>query len=168
MIPPGLSARGTDPASRHVAARGVLAAIAVGAALLLAIAEFSTVFEVVVGSLQTVQRTRSGGDNHAYALLVVAIAAVPMAVGAARGARPPAAALAALGIVVLAVALAVDLPDTSASGRLPESVTFEDAQAQAGTGFYLETLGGVLLIVTGGLLLSLSRAREADRMDEAR
>jgi hypothetical protein len=90
----------------------------------------------------------------------VAIAAAPMALGAARGARPPALALIVLGAGALFIALAIDLPDTNASGRLPESVAFEDAEAQPGTGFYLETLGAVLLLASGGLLLLLGRAKD--------
>jgi hypothetical protein len=122
-------------------------------------AEFATVFEVVVGSLDTVRRSVDGRDNHAYALLVVGAAAVPMAVGAWRGSRAAALALVALGAAALVVALAVDLPDTNASGSLPESVSFEDARARAGTGFYLETAGAVALILSGGLLALLGRAR---------
>ncbi|MBA3327444.1 MAG: hypothetical protein H0T43_03990 [Solirubrobacterales bacterium] len=141
------------------ALRPALCVVALAGAVALAVAEFSTVFEVAVGSLDTVQRTVSGGDNHSWALLVVAIAAMPLALGAAGGARPPALALVVLGAVALFIVLAIDLPDTNASGRLPESVAFEDAQAQPGTGFYLETLGAVLLLGSGGLLLLLGRAK---------
>jgi hypothetical protein len=76
---------------------------------------------------------------------------------ALRGARAAAAALAALGAVALVVALAIDLPDTRASGRLPESVAFEDAQAKAGPGLALEVAGGVSLLLAGGLLVALGR-----------
>ena len=73
-------------------------------------------YTVVVGALQTPQRSVSAGSNHGYALALVAVAAVAMAVGAARGARAAAVALVALGLVALLVALAVDLPDTRQSG----------------------------------------------------
>jgi hypothetical protein len=128
----------------------------VGGALL-ATAEFSTVVRVVVGSLETEKRGVSGHANHGYALLVVALAAVPLLLLALRGARTAAGALVALGAVALVVALAVDLPDTRASGSLPESVAFEDAHAQAGPGLGLEIAGGVALVLAGGLLVVLGR-----------
>ncbi|MDX6631520.1 MAG: hypothetical protein QOH00_3766, partial [Gaiellales bacterium] len=86
-----------------------------------------------------------------WALLVVAVAAVPMMLGAVRGARAAAGALVALGLAVLVVALAVDLPKTRESGQLPESTSFEDARAQAGPGLKLELAGGVALMLAGGL-----------------
>ena len=136
-----------------------LRAIAGGLALvgvaLLAIAEFSTVLRVVVGSLEIEKRTVTGADNHGYALLVVAVCALALVLGALRGARPAAAGVAALGAVALVVALGIDLPDTRESGRLPESVAFEDAQAQAGPGLALEIAGGLALVLAGGLLLAV-------------
>jgi hypothetical protein len=80
---------------------------------------------------------------------------VPFLLLALRGARSAAAALVALGAVALVVALAIDLPDTRASGQLPESVAFEDAQAKAGPGLGLEIAGGVVLMLAGGLLVVL-------------
>jgi hypothetical protein len=139
--------------------RAVAAALAlVGIALLVA-AEFSAVVRIVVGSLETEKRSVVGHANHGYALLVVAIAAVPLLLVALRGARAAAAALVALGAVALVVALAIDLPDTRASGRLPESIAFEDAQAKAGPGLALEVAGGVALLLAGGLLVALGRPR---------
>jgi hypothetical protein len=133
---------------------GTLAgALAVAAIALLVVAEFSVVLRVVVGSLETQKRAVTGHANHGYALLVIAVAAVPMALGAVRGARAAAAALVALGAVALVVALAIDLPDTRESGQLPESVAFEDAQAQAGPGLALEIAGGLGLVLAGGVLL---------------
>ena len=141
-----------------------LRAIAAGLALLgvalLVVAEFSTVLRVVVGSLEIEKRTTTGGDNHGYALLVVAVCALPALFFALRGARPAAAALAALGAAALVVALAIDLPDTRESGRLPESVAFEDARAQAGPGLRLEVAGGVALVLAG-IALSVAPGRPA-------
>jgi hypothetical protein len=139
--------------------RAVAAALALVGIVLLVAAEFSAVVRVVVGSLNTEKRSVVGHANHGYALLVVAIAAVPLLLVALRGARAAAAALMALGAVALVVALAIDLPDTRASGRLPESVAFEDAQAKAGPGLALEVGGGVALLLAGGLLVALGRPR---------
>jgi hypothetical protein len=133
--------------------RRLAAALSIVAAGLLVAAEFTTVFEVTVGSLEVVQRSATGGENHGYALLVVAVFAVVLTLlGLRGGGRAPGLALVALGIVVLVVALAVDLPDTRGSGRLPESLAYEDARARAGAALGLELVGGVLLVAAGGLL----------------
>jgi len=84
-----------------------------------------------------------------------------MAVGALRASRPAALALVALGGAALVVALAIDLPDSRASGRLPKSVSFEDARAQSAGGLYLEIVGASLLIVAGvGLLVVAPRVEK--------
>ena len=135
--------------------RWLAAALAALAVALLVAAEFSTVFEVTVGSLEVVKRSSTGGANHGYALLVVALFAVVLTVLGLRGAetsRAAGLALVALGAVALVVALLVDLPDTRGSGRLPESLAYEHARARAGAGFGLELAGGALLLAAGGLL----------------
>jgi hypothetical protein len=137
-----------------VIARRVAAGLALAAVALLVIAEFTTVFEVTVGSLEVVRRSATAGDNHGYALLVVALVAAAMTPLALRGARAPALALAVLGVAGLAIALAVDLPDTRGSGGLPESLAYENAQARAGAALWLEVAGAVLLLGVGGLLLA--------------
>jgi hypothetical protein len=140
----------------------VAAVLAVAAIVLLVVAEFSTVVRVVVGSLETERRTVSGHSSHGFALLVIAVAAAPMTLGALRGARAAAVAVAVLGAVALVVAVAIDLPKTRESGQLPESVAFEDAHAKAGPGLALEIAGGAGLVLAGGLLLLGSR-RSAER-----
>ncbi len=133
--------------------RRLAAALAAVAVALLVAAEFSTVFEVTVGSLEVVKRGATGGENHGYALLVVALFAVVLVLPGLRGAgRAAGLGLVALGAVALLVALAVDRPDTRGSGRLPESLAYEDARARAGAGLGLEIAGGLLLVVAGGLL----------------
>jgi hypothetical protein len=133
--------------------RRLAAALAIAAVALLVAAEFSTVFEVTVGSLDVVRRDATGGENHGYALLVIALFALAMTGLGLRGsARAAGVALVALGAAALVVALAVDLPDTRGSGRLPEALAYEDARARAGAGLGLEIAGGALLVVAGGLL----------------
>ena len=103
--------------------RRLAAALAAVAVALLVAAEFSTVFEVTVGSLEVVKRGATGGENHGYALLVVALFAVVLVLLGLRGAgRAAGLGLVALGAVALLAALAVDRPDTRGSGRLPESL----------------------------------------------
>lgn len=140
-----------------VRVRGLAALLAAAGLALLVVAEFSTVVRVVVGSLETEKRAVTGHANHDWALLVVAVATLPMALGALRGARAAAGALVALGAVALVVGLAIDLPKTRESGTLPESVSFEDARAQAGPGLALELAGGAALVLAGGLLVVGSR-----------
>jgi hypothetical protein len=136
-----------------VTIRAIAGLLAVAGVALLVVAEFSVVVRVVVGSLETEKRVVTGHANHGYALLVVAVAALPMLLGALRGARAAAGALVALGAVALVVALAIDLPKTRESGQLAESAVFEDARAQAGPGFVLEIAGGAALVLAGGLLV---------------
>ena len=146
-------------------ARRLAAALSLVAAALLAVAEFSTVFEVTVGSLEVVKRSSTGGENHGYALLVVAVAALALtALGLRDGggtARTAGLALVALGIAALAVVLAFDLPDTRGSGTLPESLAYEEARARAGVGFGLELAGAVVLLAAGAALVVGSRRSPA-------
>lgn len=145
-------------------ARRLAAALALVAVVLLVVAEFSTVFEVTVGSLGVVKRSSTGGAHHGYALLVIGLAAVGMVLWAlGSGGRPAALALVALGVAALVVALVIDLPDTRASGQLPESLAYENARARAGAGLGLEIAGGVLLLVAGAVLALAGRRPGAGR-----
>jgi hypothetical protein len=108
----------------------------------------------------------SAGSHHGYALVLVALAAVAMALGALRGARAAAAALVALGAAALVVALVIDLPATRDSAALPEAIAYADARVKAGSGLTLEIAGGATLLVAGGLLLVLGRP-ERRRYDMA-
>jgi hypothetical protein len=138
--------------------RAVFAGLAVLGAVLLAAAEFSPVYHVVVGSLEIVRRSVQGADNHSYALLIIAALALPMALGALRGSRPAALALIALGAGALYVTLALDLPDARATGQLKESALYEDAKAKPARGLYLEAAGGGVLVLSGlGFLLAVGR-----------
>ena len=128
--------------------------LAVVAVALLAIAEFTTVLEVTVGSLEVVKRSATAGENHGYALLVVALVALPLTLLALGGARPSALALVVLGVLALAIALAVDLPDTRGSGDLRESLAYENARARAGAALGLELASGLLLVIAGAALLA--------------
>ncbi|HEV2787061.1 MAG TPA: hypothetical protein VGV67_11765 [Solirubrobacteraceae bacterium] len=141
-----------------VIGRRAAAALALAGVALLVAAELTTVFEVTVGGLEVVKRSATGGENHGYALLVVAVVAAAMTTLALRGAQPPAWALVVLGAAALAIALAVDLPDTRGSGGLPESLAYEQARARAGAALWLELVGGALLVVAGGLMVSSSRS----------
>ncbi len=134
-------------------ARLALCAVAMLAAVLLVVSTFLTLYEI--GNGQATLRSVSGYSHHSVAMLLLGLAAVPMALGALRGARPAMFALGALGVVVLIVAVAVDLPAAMDEGLL--SVTYEGASASPAIGFFVETLAGVLLLVSGGLQLLRGR-----------
>lgn len=172
------------------------AALAVGAlgAVLLVLAEFAPLFRAAAaaGAGGTAAggaagagirvRTVMAGSHHGWALLLVGVPALVLAVGvgmgawrsgsrggggvdargAARPRRSPAGpvrvvflALIVLGIAAALVAVLVDLPDVSASGLLGSHATgYAQARDAPALGFYLETLGAALLIVAGSVGLS--------------
>jgi hypothetical protein len=143
----------------------LLAAAAVGVICLL-LATFATVIEIKVGTTTKVpdhDTHLSGWDRHGPALVLIAVFAAAMIVGALRGARPAMAALAVLGLVALLIALVGDVPDLDETGFIGQ--VYEDAAAGPKGGFYLETLGAVLLLVSGVLMLALPGpgAATADR-----
>jgi len=160
--------------SAHALRSALLAAAAAGVICLL-LATFATVIEIKVGTTTKVpdhDTHLSGWNRHGPALVIIALFAAAMIVGALRGARPAMAALAVLGLVALLIALVGDVPDLDETGFIGQ--VYEDAAAGAKGGFYLETLGAVLLLVSGALMLALPaagapapRARERERPADA-
>ena len=148
--------RGAAPERRETA-RLALAALATVAALLLIVSEFLPLYKIVVGSLETERESEVGWRNHGFAMLLLGLAAIPMLLGALRGARPAMWALAGIGVVAILIALTVDLPNATDEGLYGER--YDDAEARPSTGFYVETLAGVLLLAIGGLMLLLSPRR---------
>src|SRR6266542_2252946 len=125
-----------------------LAVVASVGVICLLLATFATVIEIKVGTTTKVpdhDTHLSGWNRHGPALVLIALFAAAMIAGALRGARPAMAALAALGLVVLLIAIIGDVPDLDETGFIGQ--VYEDAAAGAKAGFYLETLGGVLLLV---------------------
>ena len=94
----------------------------------------------------------TGGEQHSFALVPIALLIGVMAVGAGLGAsRPAAVALVVAGVLVLGVALIGDLPDTSSTGQVGQN--FDEAEASPGPALWLELVGGVLAVAAGGLRL---------------
>lgn len=139
---------------------------AIGCVLLVA-AEFTTLTAV---QIITVERGAvTGGEHHAYALAVIAVAALPMLWGAVRGrSRPAAWALLALAVAAAGIVLVKDLPKVSDEGLIAER--FEQAVARPEIGFYLESLGAALLLVAAVaiLLLRPGGAPEEERQPRER
>ncbi len=152
--------RGMPPVVRR---HGPLA-LALLACLLLVVAEFTTLYEVRI--ITVVRDVTTAGSHHGFALLILAFAAAAMAYGATRGgSRPAALALVALAVAALVVILAIDLPVVDEEGTFGRD--YEQARAQAATGFFLETAGAVLLLFSAVLILVLPRAeRPAPRRRE--
>lgn len=141
--------------------RALVAAALLGP-ILLVVADFTTLFQVT--GLQGGTRSVTGHANHSWAIALVGVAALPLAVVAVRsGTAAALGALAALGVLAVVIALAVDLPDATATHTV--ALTFRDAHATPRLGFYLETLGAVLLVVAGvgGILLAAPERRPPER-----
>jgi hypothetical protein len=139
-----------------------LAAIASAGAICLLLATFATIIEIKVGTTTKVpdhDTHLSGWDRHGPALLLIAVFALLMVAGALRGARPAMIALVVLGLAALLIVVVGDVPDLNETGFIGE--VYEDAAAGPKAGFYLETLGAVLLLASGGLMLVLTGAGAA-------
>lgn len=141
----------------------LLTATAFAGAVLLVISDFTTLFRVHTEAGVTVPGgTVKGHSNHSWAMLVLGLAALPMAWFATRlRSRPAMAGLAALGLIALIIAVGFDLSDATGTNTLAR--TFESATGTPSTGFYLETLGAVLLVFSGGAGLLLTSPGRSPR-----
>jgi hypothetical protein len=130
----------------------ILAGSLLGAVLLL-VAEFTTLFSVHVATSSTPIKTVITGSHHSYALIPIAIVVALLAIGVWRdGSRPALLAIGLLGIVALLIALLGDLPDANATGLAGSSTThYVNASSTPSAGLYLETLGAAVLLITCGL-----------------
>ena len=127
-----------------------------GAGLLL-VAEFLPLFEVQTTAHNNVAKTVIAGSHHSWALIPVAVLAAGLAIAWWRSAsRLLLVAMAVLAIVALVIALGRDLPDAQSSGLEPAGGTYVLAAARPKIALYLETAGGVSLLLasSAGLLLS--------------
>jgi hypothetical protein len=133
--------------------------MAVAAALLMFLAEFTTVIsvDVAVGSCDTIYDTspsladdceQTGFERSSVALLLLGVLTLAMGFGAALGkSRPAAVALVVIGLVVLGITLGLDLPASDDTGLIGRR--YAAAEAAAGTGLWLELVGGALAVVAG-------------------
>jgi hypothetical protein len=139
--------------------------LALAGAIALAVSEFSTIASVHIsqGSCEVINDSDpaladrcelSGFERHGGALLLLALLAALMGLGAGLGgSRPAAFALLATGVVTLGIALLVDLPQTDREGLVRGFDAYSNARGEAGTGFYLELLAGAALAAAGALRL---------------
>jgi len=141
---------------------GGAAALALGGALLgallLIVAEFTTLYQVHVQGVTSPIRSAGTGANHAYAMIPIALVAAFLAWAARRGGgRVALVGIGVLGVVALLIALVGDLPDAHSSGVLGSAGThYAQARSSASAGLYMETLGAVVLVATCGSTLLLA------------
>lgn len=129
-------------------------------ALLLVLAEPSSLFSVHSAASDMSISSTSSGSHHAYVRAPIALLAVALSFGAWRQRSGPALiAIGALGVLTLLIAVLGDLPDAQASGLIGTGPgSYVNAHASPGTGLYLETLGAVVLIASSGVGLLLGGA----------
>jgi hypothetical protein len=134
-----------------VTGHGLLVVLLAGA-LLLIVSEFMTLYEIRAVTAVPAGGTKSVGGHHAYALMIVGVGLVPMAVGAVRGgSRPAAIAVLVLALVAAGIVAIVDLPDLNETGLLGR--TYDEADARPRAGFLVE--GSVATLVLVGAVATL-------------
>jgi len=159
--------RATRRGSREVrrTAGGVVFTLAIVAALLLVVAEFTTLYEAHIATRAAPIQTVTAGSHNSYAMLPIAALAALFAFALWRsGSRAALAAIGVLGVIALLIALLHDLPDAHAVGLADNNSV--SATTTPNAGLYLETAGAILLIATSGLgflLGGLPRARARGR-----
>jgi hypothetical protein len=132
---------------------GVLMGVLIGgglAALLLLVAEFTTLYQVQTSTNSAAINSVTAGSNNSYAMIPLALLAGFFAFGVWRtGSRVALLAVGLLGVIALLISLLGDLPNAHASGLVRiAGGRFATANATPSTGFYMETLGAVLLLIT--------------------
>jgi hypothetical protein len=147
------------PSGVVLTVRLVLAVLGAAGAVLLLVASFATVIEITVGTTSKgvdADTAQSGWDRHGPALILLGLLALWLLAVGLRDSRTALAGLALAGVAALAIAWAWDRPHVHDTGSVGD--IYADATADPGTGYYLETLGGALLLLTGGSLLVFGRA----------
>jgi hypothetical protein len=151
---------------RHVTPRSTVAFVGVCAAVGLGVSQFFDYHGVAVdapdyagqiGAIAPVPITdrHTAGSAHLWILLPVAGIGAMLMIAAYRGRPRLAAGVAACGVIGLAVAIAIDLPQGLEVGRA--GLAFTGTQAKLLEGFWAEVACSAVLILCGGLLAHYSR-----------
>jgi hypothetical protein len=157
---------------RHVNPRSTVAFVGVCAAVGLGVSQFFDYHGVAVdapnyagevGSVAPVPitDTKTAGSAHLWILLPVAAVAAILMVAAYRGRTRLAAGVALCGLVGLAVAIAIDLPQGLEIGR--PGLAFAGTEARLLEGFWAEIACSAVLVLCGGLLAHYSRGVTRER-----
>jgi hypothetical protein len=136
--------------------RTVLAAGILGATLLV-VAEFAPLLHVHAAGHAHPVRTVTTGSHDSYAQVPIAVLAVALAWSAWRsGSRFALLAVGVLGLLALGITVFGDLPDAHSTGLVGSTRTgLATASSSPAIGLFLETAGGIFLVLTaaGGMLL---------------
>lgn len=155
----------------HVTPARAALIVAVGAAAALAASQFVDYRGVSVGTpayegVETVapapevDRGRElTGSAHAWVMLPLATAALVVIVLAVRGRWRLARLLIPLGVIVIAIAIVVDVPQGLDEGSA--ATAYEGAEAVLLEGFWAQLAAGAVLIVSGPLLAAWLRPERA-------
>ena len=157
---------------RHVTPRSTVAFVGVAAAIGLGVSQFFDYHGVAVdapdyageiGAIAPVPMTdlKTAGSAHLWLLVPVAALAAILMVAAYRGRTRLAAGVAICGVIGLATALAVDLPQGLEVGR--PGLAFNGTEARLLEGFWAEVTCSAVLILCGGLLAHYSRGVTRER-----
>jgi hypothetical protein len=159
------TAASTPAQAPQKVAPGLFAVVVLGALLLFA-AEFTTLFVVHASGVTNPLKTESAGARHSYALALIAVVAVVLALAVWRaGSRQALLGLGVLGVAALLIALVGDLPDATASGLLLTSSHYIEAEATPKAGLFIETVGALLLLIAcaWGFLWTTPPSRSSPR-----
>jgi hypothetical protein len=154
-----LARRPGSAGSLLATARVLLLLAGAAGAVALIVADLSTLYQVKVGPV--VLARVAGHDQHDFALLLLGLAAVPMLLGALRGALPAMLAVAAIGLGATIAGPIGDRHDVGSAGSIGDA--YAGATANAASGYRAETAGAVLLLLCGGGL-TLLEARGGRRL----
>ena len=158
---------------RHVTPRSTVAFVGVVAAVGLGVSQFFDYHGVAVdapaysgeiGGVAPVPITdrQTAGSAHLWILLPIAALAALLMVAAYRTRRSRlAAGVAVCGVIGLAVAVAIDLPQGLEVGR--PGLAFSGTEARLLEGFWAEVACSAVLILCGGLLAHYSRGVTGER-----
>lgn len=162
----GIASAAAHRTEENVTPRSTVAFIGIAAAVGLGVSQFFDYHGVAVdapnyaGEFNSVAPapvvgTETAGSAHLWVLIPVAVAAVVLIIGAYRGDRRLAGAVALCGLLGLAVAVAIDLPQGLDAGRA--GLAFSGSEAQLLQGFWAEVACSAVLMLCGGLLALYSR-----------
>lgn len=170
--PPAQAAAKPVTRRRLAFPRGLRPAVAVVAgagAVLLLVAEFTTLYGVHVARQSAAVEVVSGGSNNSYAMIPIALLAFFLGLAAiGGGGRWSLGALGVVGLVALLISLVGDLPGAQQSNHLIRfDGKFVLGSSSPSAGMYIETLGAVLLVMAAGLGLLFGESR-AGRTQRAR
>jgi len=160
-------------ATGYEAPAGARAAIALGAllgALLVLVSQFTALYHVHSTASSLPIRTVGTGATHAWAGIPLALVAAGLAYAVYRyGNRAALVGLVALGTATLVIALVSDLPPTHATGLVGSTATgYTRAVSTRSAGLYMETLGAIVLVISGGVGLLLLAGAPAGHRAPAR